>query len=101
MRNGSRAKRVDMETNFQSGLDGDERIVASLGTAGLFDSHKCVAGAPQCCGRTAPETAPRFRGGHVALTSLREQLREEMPCRPLPLRPPRQLSEHTVKDSRL
>src|SRR5216683_2396078 len=62
MRNASRAKRVDMETNFQS-LDEDERIVASLGTAGLFDSHKCVAGAPQCCGRTAPEPAPRFRSG--------------------------------------
>jgi len=52
MRNASRAKRVDMETNFQSGLDEDERIVASLGTAGWFDSHdvlrayRSVAGAP-------------------------------------------------------
>src|SRR5260370_41774588 len=100
MRNASRAKRVDMETNFQS-LDEDERIVASLGTAGWFDSHKCIAGAPQCCGRTAPETAPRFRSGHVVLTNLREQLGEEILGRPLPQGPPRHLGEPDVKGSRM
>src|SRR6266849_212493 len=100
MRNASRAKRVDMETNFQS-LDEDERIVASLGTAGWFDSHDVLRAYRSVAG--APHRKPHrgFEADYVDLTNLREQLGEEILGRPLPQGPPGHLGEPDVKGSRM